>query len=114
MRRVIMESPYNGPTEADIERNKAYARACVRDCLLRGESAIALHLLYTQPGILRDEVAEERALGIKAGLVWGEVAEATVCYIDRGISQGMAHGIEHARAAGRPVEYRYLGKEWED
>ena len=34
MRLVILESPYAG----DIERNVAYARACLRDSLLRGEA----------------------------------------------------------------------------
>ena len=57
MRRVMLESrPYNG----DTDRNVRYARACVRDSLLRGEAPIASHLLYTQPGVLRDNVAGER------------------------------------------------------
>ena len=56
MRRVILESPYAG----SVEENVAYARAAVRDSLLRGESPIASHLLYTQPGILRDGVPDER------------------------------------------------------
>ena len=42
----------------------AYARACVADCLRRGEAPIASHLLYTQPGVLDDDVPEERAQGI--------------------------------------------------
>jgi hypothetical protein len=41
--------------------------------LLRGESPIASHLLYTQPGILKDDVPEERPLGIEAGLAWRSV-----------------------------------------
>jgi hypothetical protein len=36
--------------------------------------------------------ADERARGISAGLVWGEVADATVVYVDRGISGGMRQG----------------------
>ena len=59
MRRVILESPYAG----SVEENVAYARAAVRDSLLRGESPIASHLLYTQPGILRDDVPDERRAG---------------------------------------------------
>ena len=51
MRLVIVESPYAG----DIEANVAYARACLGDCLSRGEAPFACHLLYTQPGVLRDE-----------------------------------------------------------
>jgi len=86
----------------------AYAREAVRDSLLRGESPVASHLLFTQPGILRDDVPEERRLGIAAGLEWGDVADATVVYEDLGISPGMRQGIERAEQAGRPVEYRRL------
>lgn len=104
MRRVIVESPYAG----DVELNRVYARACVRDSLSRGEAPIASHLLYTQPGVLRDEVPSERQWGIDAGLAWGEVADATVVYADRGISPGMEYGIIRAVLEGRPIEYRLL------
>jgi hypothetical protein len=101
---VILESPYAG----DIGANVEYARACVHDSLSRGEAPIASHLLYTQPGILRDEVAKERQWGIDAGLAWANAASATVVYQDRGISRGMEYGIDNATRAGRPIEYRYL------
>jgi len=64
--------------------------------------------LYTQPGILNDNDARERAWGIEAGLLWGKSAEATVVYVDRGVSRGMEYGIEAAKAAGRAIEYRSL------
>jgi len=105
-RLVIIESPYAG----DIEKNVAYARRCVRDAVLRGEAPIASHLLLTQPGVLRDEIADERTLGIEAGLSWLRVAEASCVYTDFGISTGMAHGIRAAVAAGVPVEYRTLSE----
>lgn len=104
-RRVILESPFAGDVQANLE----YARAAVRDSLLRGESPLASHLLYTQPGILDDGNREERHMGIEAGLAWGTAAEATVVYTDRGISTGMHLGINRARLEGRPVEYRSLG-----
>lgn len=107
MRRVIVESPYAG----DIATNVAYARRCVRDSLLRGEAPIASHLLYTQPGVLRDHVPDERQHGIDAGLAWRHVAEASVVYTDFGISQGMRYGISAAESAGVPVEYRSIGAE---
>ena len=106
MRRVILESPYAG----DVDQNTDYARACMRDCLLRGEAPFASHLLYTQPGVLRDKNNDERQLGIEAGLAWGPVAEATVVYIDHGISAGMRQGIDRAEMEGRPVERRRLEK----
>lgn len=89
MKRVIIESPYAG----DIAANVEYARRCVRDSVLRGEAPIASHLLFTQLGILRDDVAEERALGIAAGLAWSLVADLHAFYIDRGFSRGMLQAL---------------------
>lgn len=103
-RLVILESPYAG----DINRNVAYARAAMRDCLARGDAPAASHLLYTQPGVLDDGNPWERARGIDAGLAWGKVAEATVVYTDLGISKGMGEGVNRAFAEGRPVEWRTL------
>lgn len=114
MRRVILESPYKGASRwwpvAFVQRvlNRRYARACVRDSLMRGEAPIASHLLYTQPGILRDEDRHERQWGIDAGLAWRGVADASVVYVDRGISDGMRYGMDAARAAGLTVEKRSL------
>jgi hypothetical protein len=107
-RLVILESPFAG----DVETNIRYARACVRDSLSRGEAPIASHLLYTQPGILDDNIPRERQQGIDAGLAWRAVAEASVVYTDRGISGGMHYGIRAARDADIPVEFRTLGGEW--
>lgn len=104
MRLVIIESPYAG----DIEANVDFARACVRDSLECGEAPIASHLLYTQPGILKDEVPAEREWGINAGLAWRVVADATVVYTDRGITRGMQYGIAAAEEAGISVVYRML------
>jgi hypothetical protein len=109
MRRVYLESPYAG----DVHANVAYARECVMDCLRRGESAYASHLFFTQPGILDDTIPEQRALGIQAGLAWAEAADATVVYMDLGVSQGMQIGIYAANKAGRPIEWRWLRKSTE-
>lgn len=107
MRLVIVESPFAGDVEANIQ----YARRCVRDSLSRGEAPIASHLLYTQQGILDDDVPSERQWGIDAGLAWRTVAEASVVYVDRGISKGMEYGIAAAKEAGMPVEIRSIGDE---
>jgi len=114
MRRVILESPYAGTSRFALVRafqrlqNVFYARRAVRDSLQRGEAPIASHLLYTQPGVLRDSVPEERDWGINAGLAWRGVAETTVVYTDRGISRGMKYGTAAAVAAGIPIEHRRL------
>ena len=104
MKLVIIESPYKGDKEANTE----YARKCVRDSLSRDEAPIASHLLYTQPGILKDEIPAERQLGIDAGLAWLKVADAVVVYEDKGITEGMEEGISAAKEADIPVEYRKI------
>jgi len=43
MKRVIVESPYTGDIEK--EKNIKYVKACIRDCLLKGESPYASHAL---------------------------------------------------------------------
>lgn len=107
IRLVVLESPYGGD-EAVLERNIAYARECLADSLARGEAPIASHLLYTQPGVLDDNVPEDRAKGIAAGLAWLRVAEASVVYVDYGVSRGMREGMSAADAAGVVVETRTL------
>ncbi len=104
MKLVVVESPFAG----DVERNIRYARACLADCLARGEAPFASHLLYTQDGVLDDLDPEERKLGMRAGFAWGEAACATVVYTDYGISQGMAAGIAEAGRDGRDIVYRRL------
>jgi hypothetical protein len=101
---VMIESPYAG----DVESNIAFARACMRDSLSRGESPFAIHLLYTQEGILDDDIPEERTWGIEAGLAWGKHAIKTVVYTNLGITPGMKVGVLRAQEEGREVEYREL------
>jgi hypothetical protein len=105
MKLVIIESPYAG----DIEANTSYARRCVRDSLMRGESPIASHLLYTQPGILDENIPEERAHGIAAGLAWLDVACKMVVYTDRGTSRGVDAAIAKAKERCVIIEYRTIG-----
>lgn len=106
MTTVILETPYAG----DVKRNVAFARACMLDCLKRGEAPFASHLLYTQ--VLDDDVSEERELGIAAGFAWREKSTRTVVYTNLGVSRGMEAGIAHAMFIGRPIEYRTLEGAW--
>ena len=104
MLRVIIESPYAG----DIERNVNYARLCLKDSLSRGEAPIASHLLYTQEGVLDDTIPAERSLGINAGLAWIEVADKHVFYTDYGMSNGMRYAWDYAVEQSIVVEERKI------
>jgi len=104
MKLVILESPYAG----DIEGNTIYARDCVRDSLRRGESPIASHLLYTQPGILNENIPAERLWGIEAGHAWLKHADLMAVYEDWGLSGGVKAAIKKAEAIGLPIEYRRI------
>lgn len=123
---VILETPFmpKGATKQELRRDAArkilYLRACMRDCLLRGEAPFASHGLYTQPGVLRDEVPEEREHGILAGFAWRRAAPRTVVYTDLGTSGGMKAGVDDAcriieeRPGTHRIEYRELGPGWEE
>lgn len=108
VRLVNIESPYSGKDKFEIQENTEYARACVKDCLSRGEAPIASHLLYTQPGVLDDKNPDERMLGMQAGFAWNKKAEATIVYTDLGITRGMTKGIERAVVDNRKIEFRKL------
>lgn len=126
MQRVILESPYGSTDPTIVERNRRYLRAAMHDCLVRGEAPYASHALYTQPGVLDDNIPAERTLGIEAGFVWRAVADKTVIYVDIGMSTGMKYGVEAAeklvaqqKALQIPpgnlhqIEYRKLGENWD-
>lgn len=113
-RLVILETPFagKGPNRfvrwISRLRNKLYARVCMFDSIHRDEAPMVSHLLYTQ--CLNDDIPGERLLGINAGLAWGKCCDATVVYVDRGVSDGMRLGIVRAKAEGRRVEFRALFK----
>jgi hypothetical protein len=110
LRRVIVESPYAG----QVERNVAYARAAVADCIKRGETPLASHLLFTQPGILDDNIPEQRQAGIDAGLAWHEVADEIVFYTDYGWSGGMWAALRFVEEMNLPHSSRQLYLSSED
>lgn len=102
MKRVIVESPFAG----DVEANLDYLNRCLLDCLLRGEAPFASHAIY--PKVLDDGDPEQRRLGIAAGFAWHDVAQVVAVYTDRGISDGMKLGIENAKKLRIPVVHRKL------
>jgi hypothetical protein len=116
MKRVVIESPFSSGTTPRIgaveERNLRYLRACMKECLGRGEAPYASHGLYIQPGVIDDHDPVERALGMQAGFAWGDVGELVAVYLDLGCSPGMMAGIERAALRWAPVEERRLGGKW--
>ena len=103
MKLVVIESPYAG----EVERNMLYLDACIRDCLLRGESPYASHKMLTTA--LDDNDPEHRELGIAAGLEWRRRADDRIFYLDHGSSRGMAAARELYLAEGLSFSERYLG-----
>lgn len=110
MKLVVVESPFAGATEEIRQANLDYGRLCLADCLRRGESPIASHLLLTQPGVLDDNLPEQRELGITAGLAWCERADLHVFYVDRGMSPGMTRAMAFAELGNTYIEMRVLPK----
>lgn len=108
MKLVVIESPLNAPTRAEIEENKDYAKLCVRDSLARGEAPYASHLFFDQPGLLDDLLPAQREQGMQAGFAWGARADLVAVYTDRGVSRGVQRGVDEARRRGQTVEYRTL------
>lgn len=101
--RVIVESPFAGGFA-----NVKYARTCVRDCLDRGESPFASHLLYTQKGLLDDTIPEERRKGIDAAIGWLQAADYIAVYMDLGITEGMVLGIIRAAKLDKQIRLRWI------
>ncbi len=96
---VVIETPYAG----DRDLHDAYLKACMKDSFDRGEYPYASHAIY--PGVLDDDVPEERTLGMEAGFAWGAMAQKRVFYVDLGISSGMAQAL---RRYDLPHEFRTL------
>jgi hypothetical protein len=105
---VVIETPYRG----DVPLHLRYLRACMRDSIMRGEAPYASHHLYTAPGVLRDEIPEERDQGIQAGFAWRALAYKTIFYTDLGWSTGMELGRGAAENVGHLYDIRKLGFGW--
>lgn len=108
MRRVIVESPYRGASQAERLRNVSYLKQCLRDCIMRGESPYASHGLL--PGALEEDKPEERILGIEAGCAWWSVASSIIFYTDNGWSLGMELAKDAATKMGYVIEERKLNE----
>lgn len=114
--RVVIESQV-AESEAQVERNIEYAKACIEDSLERGEAPFSPQLLYTRYSNLRERNYEghsyeqsliRRHRGTFCGYEWGKRADAVAVYVDLGISDAMAKAINEYQEYGMDVEYRSL------
>ncbi len=98
-KRVVIESPLNGPTPEAIARNFRFLLWCCRAVWLReGLHPIASHLIC--PWFMNDAVGPEREAGIDNAWVWGEDAPHRF-FMDLGFSHGME--LADARCAGAGI-----------
>jgi hypothetical protein len=90
MKLVVIESPYAG----DIEKNLEFCLNICRYAVSKGYSPYASHLMFTQ--FLDDNVPEERQAGIDCGLAWGEKADMVwICLRPaESLSNGMRYAFE--------------------
>lgn len=102
MKRVIIESPFAGAGEAGHE----YLVACIADCINRGETPYASHLML--PEALDDNDPVSRTRGIEAGYRWWEVADELAFYTDLGWSAGMRAAWRRAILMKMPRAIRSL------
>jgi hypothetical protein len=102
--RVVVESPF----ASNVIENLKFARAIMRDCLLKGEAPFLSHALYTQEGVLSDQDPEERRIGIEASFAWGHATNKVAVYKNLGISNDMKEAIARHTREGRVIESRYL------
>lgn len=106
MRLVIIESPYRAETESNFERNLFYLDLAIRDSIIRGESPYASHKIL--PGALRDDLPDERDLGIRCGYAWWRAASLVAFYTDLGWSEGMRRSLVRAKTQNIKVEMRKI------
>lgn len=113
LKPVVYESPFASTDFDTFARNIAYARLLIREGATGyNEAGIASHVIWTQPGILRDTVESERNLGIACGIVFANMAKQGIIGhiygIDLGWSKGMLRSKEYVLANGGEIVERRL------
>lgn len=110
MKLVVIESPFAPPKddprpEITLQRNVAYCRAAMRLAFDEGFAPYSSTGLYTLPGVLNDEISQERSLGMRGGFSWGRVKEVEERWMmmDYHKSSGMISGEKEAIKYGQRV-----------
>lgn len=99
MKVVFVCSPYRGMQE-EVSQNIALAKRVCRMAAKQGNLVLCPHLFY--PAFLRDEVEDERELGLASGLKLLEFADE-VWVVDGRITSGMSREIAKAGELGIPT-----------
>lgn len=94
MRKVYICSPYRAKDSTELDRNIDYAQELTRQALEAGLAPITPHLYMAQ--CLDEKRAEERALGMTAGLEMLKSCDFVIAGIKYGISESMRKEIETA------------------
>ena len=93
---VYIASPYAG----DVEGNVEFAKAACRYAATKGDTPVAVHLMY--PRFLDDRVPEEREAGLKMGRrVLAACEEIWLC--GERMSAGMKAEEAEAKRLGIPI-----------
>lgn len=109
MGRVIVESPFAGHRDMNAD----YLKACLRDCVNRGEVPFASHGFFVH--FLNEDLPDEREMGIKMGYDFWEKADKVVFYMDLAMSKGMQSALIKAFAENKPIERRQLPEDmWQE
>lgn len=103
---IMLESPFGSPDDNIMLRNILYAKECLLDSIIRKESPLAGHLLFTQ--VLKDREADQRLIGMECHLSWLTVADGVAFYIDHGMSPGMLEAKAAAEYLGIQTVDRHL------
>jgi len=103
---VIIESPFRATPYYTQEQHRLYLYHAVADCIRRGESPFASHLIL--PEVLNDDDDYERALGIRVGMNWGKYADLVAVYSCLGVGPGMKAAIAYYKSLQKPIEWRRL------
>lgn len=103
LRRVLLETPYDG----DLERNIAYCERAIRHSMSLNESPISL--LWFLGRFPIHAGVEARSIAIRSLHAWIRICDCMVMYRDYGLSDSMNSGITQALRAKTAIEYRFIG-----
>jgi hypothetical protein len=101
---ITIESPYAASKDRSVLANRAYLDQCILHAINAGETPVAGHKMYTDS--LDDMKIGERETGLSLHRNLIKASSEVWCYIDHGITSGMAWGIQQALAMGlRPIRF---------